>query len=216
MNYVLQICEGIAEAHAHGIVHRDLKPSNLFITFAPDGTDLVKILDFGISKWSDAEVGELTKDGMVLGSPKYMAPEQVFGATTIDSRADVWSIGAIFYQMLAGRTPYREPTLARFCQEILSGPPPRLDALVDVPGPLADLIERCLAQKPADRVPSVAELAGGLVDSMEESGSSIRNRLTAIMTGASAPSALPSSRTLTSTASGITGSVARIPGDQTL
>lgn len=211
MNYVLQLCEGIAEAHAHGIVHRDLKPSNLFITHAPDGTDLLKILDFGISKWSDAEVGELTKDGMVLGSPKYMAPEQVFGATTIDTRADVWSIGAIFYQMLAGRTPYVETTLARFCQEIMSGPPPRLDTVADVPKAVADVVERCFEQKPEDRMSSVAELAGALLDAIEEPGNSIRERLGAIMSSAGGAFPVPSSRTFSSTS--ISGSARSVvPG----
>jgi serine/threonine protein kinase len=215
MNYVLQLCEGIAEAHAHGIVHRDLKPSNLFITHAPDGTDLLKILDFGISKWSDAEVGELTKDGMVLGSPKYMAPEQVFGATTIDTRADVWSIGAIFYQMLAGRTPYVETTLARFCQEIMSGPPPRLDTVADVPKAVADVVERCFEQKPEDRMSSVADLAGALLDAVEEPGNSIRERLGAIMSSAGGAFPVPSSRTFSSTS--ISGSARSVvPGSTKL
>jgi serine/threonine protein kinase len=97
IDFTVQICVGISEAHAAGIVHRDLKPSNLFITRRPDGSDLIKILDFGISKWSaeEAEVEELTQTGVVLGSPKYMAPEQLFGSSEVDSRADVWSIGAI-------------------------------------------------------------------------------------------------------------------------
>src|SRR5208282_5881625 len=107
LEYIVQICEGLAEAHAHGIVHRDLKPSNIYVTKRPDGTDLIKILDFGISKWSSHEeqVDELTQTGVVLGSPKYMAPEQLFGSANVDARADVWSIAAILYEMLSGRPP---------------------------------------------------------------------------------------------------------------
>src|SRR6478735_12588042 len=88
VGYMVQICEGMAEAHANNVVHRDLKPSNLYLTKRPDGSDLVKILDFGISKWNptDEEVGELTRTGVVLGSPKYVAPEQVFGSAVVDAR----------------------------------------------------------------------------------------------------------------------------------
>jgi len=80
IDFAIQICEGVAEAHAHGIVHRDLKPSNVFVTSRADGSDLVKILDFGISKWSlpDSDLGEGTETGIILGSPKYMSPEQIF------------------------------------------------------------------------------------------------------------------------------------------
>src|SRR6201999_2058367 len=101
LEYAIQICEGMAEAHALGVVHRDLKPSNVFVTHQADGTDLIKILDFGVSKWDvpDREAGEGTQAGLILGSPKYMAPEQMFTASKVDARADIWSIGAVLYQM---------------------------------------------------------------------------------------------------------------------
>ena len=116
----MQICEGIAEAHVNGVVHRDLKPSNLFITKRPDGSELLKILDFGISKWNadETELDELTQTGVVLGSPKYMAPEQLFGSADVDARADVWSIGAILYEMLCGRPPFDLPTFTKICAEL--------------------------------------------------------------------------------------------------
>jgi serine/threonine protein kinase len=201
LNYILQLCEGIAEAHALGIVHRDLKPSNLFIVLAPDGSDLLKILDFGISKWNEPELSELTEAGMILGSPKYMAPEQMFGSATIDSRADIWSIGTIFYQMVAGRTPYVQTTLPRLCQEIMSGPPPRLDTLVEVPKGIADVIARCFSRKPEGRVAHVAELAGALLDALNEPAHSMRERLNAIMNSAGGRVAAPSSRKLLRSAS---------------
>ncbi len=182
LNYALQICEGIAEAHAHGIIHRDLKPANLFVTRKEDGTDLIKIMDFGISKWNGGEIGEITKDGTLLGSPKYMAPEQVFGAKSIDTRADIWSIGAIVYEMLAGRTPYVETTLARLCGALVAGPPPRLDEVnPDLPARLASVVARSLESTPAARTASVAELAGALLDAVDESGQGVRERLEAIL-----------------------------------
>jgi serine/threonine-protein kinase len=182
LNYTLQLCEGMAEAHAHGIVHRDLKPANVFVARHTDGTDLIKIMDFGISKWRDSEIGEITKDGTVLGSPKYMAPEQIFGARSIDVRADVWSIGAILYQMLSGRTPYREPTLARLCAELIAGPPvPLQEVNPEVPERLAQVVANTLVRDPKDRTQSVAELAGALLESIDSPGDTLREKLSAII-----------------------------------
>jgi serine/threonine-protein kinase len=182
MNYTLQLCEGLAEAHAHGIVHRDLKPANLFVARHTDGSDLIKIMDFGISKWSGGEIGEITRDGTLLGSPKYMAPEQVFGARSIDARADIWSIGAIFYEMVTGRTPYVETTLARLCAALMGGPPPRIDTVKpEVPKRVADVIMKCLESELSNRTPSVAELAGGLLDAVDAPGNDQRARLSAIL-----------------------------------
>src|SRR5580704_11081823 len=120
IEYAVQACEGVAEAHAQGIVHRDLKPSNLFVTRRADGSDLIKILDFGISKWSipGREIGEGTETGIILGSPKYMSPEQIFASSKVDARADVWSIGAIVYEMLVGRPPFDMATFAQTCAEL--------------------------------------------------------------------------------------------------
>src|SRR3984957_4604774 len=127
IDYTVQVCVGIAEAHANGIVHRDLKPSNLFLTKRADGSDLVKILDFGISKWraGATAIPEMPQTGLVLGSPKYMAPEQLFGSADVDARADVWSIAAILYEMLTGRPPYDYPTLTRICAELAADHPDR-------------------------------------------------------------------------------------------
>jgi serine/threonine protein kinase len=171
LEYIVQVCEGVAEAHAHGIVHRDLKPSNLFVTKRADGSDLIKILDFGISKWSaqEADFDELTQAGVVLGSPKYMAPEQLFGSATVDTRADVWSIGAIFYELLTGRPPFDCPTLQRMVAELATDrPPPRLrDAGVDVPEALEEALARCFAREREARVQNVAELASSLLDAVD-------------------------------------------------
>ena len=171
LDYIVQVCEGLAEAHSHGIVHRDLKPSNLFVTKRHDGTDLIKILDFGISKWSTQEeqLDELTQTGVVLGSPKYMAPEQLFGSATVDARADVWSIGAIFYEMLTGKPPYDFPTLTRICAELAADrPPPSLRQFVpDVPPQLEAVLMQCFARDREQRISNVAEFAGALLESVD-------------------------------------------------
>jgi serine/threonine protein kinase len=170
LEYTLQICEGVAEAHALGVVHRDLKPSNVFVTQQADGSDLIKILDFGVSKWDvpDREAGEGTQAGLILGSPKYMAPEQMFTASKVDARADIWSIGAVLYQMVTGRPPYDFPTFAQTFAELASDrPPPGVCALVPEVSPqLEEVILRCFQRTPEKRVQSVAELAGALLEAV--------------------------------------------------
>ncbi len=188
LDYVVQICEGMAEAHAHGIVHRDLKPSNLFVTRRSDGSDLIKILDFGISKWSASETSldDLTRTGVVLGSPKYMSPEQLFGSSAVDARADVWSIAAIFYEMVSGRPPYDQPTLVAICAELGGGrPPPTLTSLnIDVPPALDEVVMRCFARDPNARVQNVAELAFGLLDAIQAPfASAVEQKISSVLAG---------------------------------
>ncbi len=105
VDYVLQACHAVAEAHRAGIVHRDIKPANLFLTHTPDGGPCVKVLDFGISKIVSEEI-ELTGDMEALGSPLYMSPEQMRAAREVDGRADVWALGVTLYQLIGGRTPF--------------------------------------------------------------------------------------------------------------
>src|SRR5262249_34695860 len=105
VDWILQAAEAVAEAHALGIVHRDLKPENLFITSRPDGTRLVKVLDFGISKVEPGRTRDhaMTTTQEVMGSPAYMSPEQLVSTRDVDRRADIWSLGAILYELVAGR-----------------------------------------------------------------------------------------------------------------
>jgi serine/threonine-protein kinase len=170
VDYIIQTVEGLAEAHALGIVHRDLKPANLFLTQRPDGSELIKILDFGISKWQGANtVDELTKTGVILGSPKYMAPEQVFGATTVDARADIWSLGAILYALLVGHSPYNLPAVTRIIAELASDRSPKtvFELRPDVPKALDAAIMRCLSRDPEQRFQNVAEFASAVLAAVD-------------------------------------------------
>jgi serine/threonine-protein kinase len=180
--HVLQACEGIAEAHAAGIVHRDLKPANLFLTKRPDGGALLKILDFGISQSAGAR-------GDVIGSPWYMAPEQLRGTATIDARADVWALGVVLYELLTNGLPFEASGAAELALRVASDPPrdarerrPELDeALVSV-------VNRCLEKNPADRYASVAELARALAP-FAPSGDAAAARTDAVL--AQAPASSP-------------------------
>jgi len=102
----LQACEALCEAHSIGIVHRDVKPTNLFVTWRPDGSALIKVLDFGISKAPIVNAMQLTQTQSLLGTPAYMSPEQMRSARMVDSRTDIWSLGTVLYELLSGRPPF--------------------------------------------------------------------------------------------------------------
>lgn len=154
VDLALQAIEGLAEAHANGIVHRDLKPANLFITVDSDGSALVKVLDFGISKSSVA--GNATRTGEIMGSPSYMAPEQMQSSKSVDGRADVWAMGVILYEATSGLLPFRSDSLPALCVEVMLEPAPPLHG---VPPPFAAIVMRCLSKAPGERFADVGELA---------------------------------------------------------
>jgi serine/threonine-protein kinase len=167
VDYVLQALEALAQAHALGIVHRDLKPANLFLAQRRDGTKIVKVLDFGISKAVEpAGTGlakVVTQSSSLLGSPMYMAPEQVRNARTVDPRADIWAMGVILFELLAGRPPWDGETVAGVFAAILEqAPPPMRMFRPDIPEGLELVVARCLARDPSDRFDTVAELASAL------------------------------------------------------
>jgi serine/threonine-protein kinase len=128
VDYVLQACEALAEAHCIGIIHRDLKPSNLFIIRRSDGSICVKLLDFGISKvvglvGSGGDMG-MTRTAAVMGSPLYMSPEQMESSRNVDARTDIWAAGVILYELLSGRPPFEGDTLPEICVKIATHPLP--------------------------------------------------------------------------------------------
>jgi eukaryotic-like serine/threonine-protein kinase len=166
VDYVTQACHAVAAAHAAGIVHRDLKPSNLFLTQRSDGTALIKVLDFGISK-SLAAGGELqaslTSTKSVVGSPYYMSPEQVRDAKRVDGRTDIWSLGMILYELVAGRPAFEADTLPGICAAIAADlPEPVRTFRPDTPPALEAVIMSCLEKSPARRPQRVEELAYAL------------------------------------------------------
>jgi serine/threonine-protein kinase len=163
MEYVLQASEALAEAHALGIVHRDLKPANLFLTRRADGSPCVKVLDFGISKVTDGANHSKTKTSAVMGSPAYMSPEQMRSSRDVDGRSDIWALGAILYELLAGAPPFDADTVPQLCLMIMQDPLPPLSRVrLDVPPALEAAIRRCQEKDRENRFQHIGELAAAL------------------------------------------------------
>ena len=145
IEYLLQVLEAIAEAHANGIIHRDLKPTNLFLVQRPDGSPSVKVLDFGISKVSGADDLALTKTTAIMGSPSYMSPEQMRSSRDVDGRTDIWALGAILYQFLSGQVPFKGETITELCVQVLQDQPTPLSLLCQgIPKGLEEIVLHCL------------------------------------------------------------------------
>ncbi|MDQ3301611.1 MAG: serine/threonine protein kinase, partial [Myxococcota bacterium] len=156
---MLQACEGLAEAHAMGIVHRDIKPSNFFITKRADNSMLLKILDFGISK-TPVALTDLTGTQTVLGTPTYMAPEQMKSGKGSEPRSDIWSVGIVMYQLLTGRPPFAGESYADLVLKVNGEPPTPF--MVPLPAGLGEVILRCLEKNPNMRPQNAGELARSL------------------------------------------------------
>jgi serine/threonine-protein kinase len=156
-----QVCRALREAHEHGVIHRDLKPANIFLVAHGDESDFVKVLDFGLVKAvGDNPTDELTQTGVFMGSPKYMAPEQIRGEK-VDHRTDIYALGVILYEMLTGRVPFERASHVNTLMAHVTDPvPPIAEAnpkAVVSPG-LEDLIMRCLAKNPDERPASMGDV----------------------------------------------------------
>jgi serine/threonine-protein kinase len=149
---IVQILDALAEAHAHGIVHRDLKPSNIFVTTGRDGSAMVKLIDFGVAKSATS----ITRTGIAIGTPAYMAPEQMSSARAVDARADLWAIGVIAYEAITGANPFVAETIPGMVIRAMQYDPPV------IPGGFGAVVMRCLAKDPDRRFGSAAELAEAL------------------------------------------------------
>jgi hypothetical protein len=167
VDWVLQAAEALAEAHALGIVHRDLKPANLFLTRRADGTPSVKVLDFGISKLTGLSASSrdmaMTRTQSIMGSPYYMSPEQMQSSKGVDARADIWALGVILFELLAGRVPFQGEAIPELVLNIVNSPTPPLRAFrPDVPPALEAVIGKCLEKNRDRRYGNIAELAHAL------------------------------------------------------
>jgi eukaryotic-like serine/threonine-protein kinase len=217
VEYILQACEALAEAHSLGIVHRDLKPSNICVTRRPDGTEFIKLLDFGIAKVAPPpealeQEHSLTTGNGLMGSPLYMSPDQLQNSRDIDGRTDIWSLGAILYKLVTGTPPFLADTVPQLCTMILTAPPQSIRAYVpDAPPEFEAVILKCLEKRPEERFQNVAQLALSLASfapqraqvSVERAvrvvgaaGGDVGRPLVAVTGGASPPPAVSSGGTL--------------------
>ncbi len=163
VDYLLQACSGLLEAHQHGIVHRDLKPANLFLSRRRDGRITVKVLDFGISKVQQPGDAALTQTSSLMGSPLYMSPEQMTRPKEVDNRADIWALGVIAYEALTGTRPFDGNALPEVCGQILAlMPPPPYTLRQEVSARLSAVVMKCLEKEATARYQSVADLIAAL------------------------------------------------------
>ncbi len=163
---VRQTCDALAEAHTLGIVHRDLKPQNLFLVQRPGKSVHVKVLDFGIAKFLSQEHLQLhiaTHSTAIMGSPIYMAPEQMRAAKSADGRSDLWSLGVIFYQMLVGKVPFEAESLPELCAMVLTEKAPALDPVaLGIPEGVRAIVAKLLQTDPAARYQTADEILEAL------------------------------------------------------
>ena len=161
VDLILEACEAIAEAHSLGIIHRDIKSSNFFVA-QPEGHEpMLKVLDFGIATAPEG-TSDLTSTQSVIGTPAYMAPEQMRASREVDARSDIWSIGVVLYELLEGKRPFPSEVYSELCLQIgMDAPAPFSNPAV--PDRLRGVVLRCLEKPVANRFQSVAELAGELM-----------------------------------------------------
>jgi serine/threonine-protein kinase len=162
VDYVLQSCEALACAHALGIVHRDIKPENLYLSQQAGSVEVVKVLDFGISKSAMGAPGgrESAKTMLPMGTPGYMSPEQIRACGEVDARTDIWALGCVLSELITGTSAFEAPTQIQLGAAILERDPvPLRQKIAEVSPELEAIVLRCLAKDPAQRYQDVAELA---------------------------------------------------------
>ncbi|MBI5515379.1 MAG: serine/threonine protein kinase [Deltaproteobacteria bacterium] len=165
LRILLQVGRSLREAHQHGVIHRDLKPANIFLVASDEETDFVKVLDFGLVKSLDENAGEsLTQTGLFMGSPKYMAPEQIRGER-VSAATDVYALGVILFEMLTGKVPFDRPNSVNTLMAHVSEPVPSLVSMApeaQVPQAIEAFMYRCLSKRPEERFASMDEFLQGL------------------------------------------------------
>jgi len=173
IEYVLQACTAIKEAHERGIIHRDIKPANLFLTHSRLGAPCVKVLDFGISKVSgplDGSEPSLTKTSLVMGSAEFMSPEQMLSTRNVDVRTDIWALGVVLYELLTALPPFVGENMTQVCAMVMSQSPPTPRSLrPEVSEQLECVVLRCLEKDRTARFPTVAALVSALTGARDAS-----------------------------------------------
>ncbi len=222
VEFVLQACAALAEAHSFGIVHRDLKPANLFCTRRPDGSLCIKVLDFGISKLGGVAGGSpaeasMTRTSAVMGTPYYMSPEQLRASRDVDPRTDIWAMGVILHELTTGQVPFTGESLSDICIKIATEEPPPLRALrPDAPAGLEAVLARCLQKDRNSRYGSVAEFARALAPYAPQHSRSSVERVSATLHEPGAASAPIREETLAASAGdfnpGTLGALGRTTG----
>jgi serine/threonine-protein kinase len=178
LSVVEQTCEAVHMAHTKGIIHRDLKPDNIWLLKEPDGSDRVKVLDFGIAKLKTYGAGNLTEKGLIIGTPNYMSPEQCRGEE-LDARSDIYSLGVIIYEMLTGDCPfYADTPVAVVLKHANEMPRPPRELRADIPPEIEAVIMRALAKRREDRQGSALQLANELEHAVTAAGVQLKTTRT--------------------------------------
>jgi serine/threonine-protein kinase len=166
IDYVLQACTAVAQAHAAGVIHRDIKPANLFLAAEPNGSRRIKVLDFGISKIAGplgASEPSVTRTTLVMGSVEYMSPEQMLSTRNVDARTDIWALGVVLFELLTGAAPFTGETPTQVCAHVMSQPAIRPRSLrPEIPDALEAIILGCLEKDRERRFATVDDLARAL------------------------------------------------------
>lgn len=172
IRFMLQTCAAVFEAHLLGIVHRDLKPANLRVVLRADGSEIVKVLDFGVMKRLTCDKNDTltadTQPGTVIGTPFYTSPEQLRGKADVDVRSDIWSLGATLFELLTGKPPFDGKTYPQVIAKVLEAAPQPLRSLrPDLPSSVEGVVMRCLEKVPSARYGNVVEFACALAETVK-------------------------------------------------
>ena len=198
-DYMVEVLAALAEAHAAGIVHRDLKPANVFLSKGLGGAIGAKVLDFGVSKMVGAASQRLTRTGAVVGTVAYMAPEQMLDAKRVDGRADLWSVGLVFFEALTRTHPFGGGSGPKAITSILNEPMPSLQSYRDdLPAGFEPIIARLLEKTPERRYATAVEAAQAIAPFGSPRARAVAEELRRMPppSGAAAPTSPTSSRTV--------------------
>ena len=185
--WVKQVLNALSFVHARGVVHRDLKPSNLFLECIPGGGQTIRVMDFGIARVMEVS---RTRTGANMGTPHYMSPEQILSPKNVDQRTDIFSVGAVLYELLTGRVAFDGDTVFDIQRRIVEGQYTDLRSIAGgmVPGSLASVVDRALATKPAARFPSAASFSAALENRGRAAGSASQSEAGVLSTVMDQPS----------------------------